>query len=304
MKKSENCSLKENNQNINDNIYYREKLLINCGFPSNFFELIANFFPKIETNKKDNYEINSLKKSIRLEENIVSSAIVDKGKNDCSIKEKIEREKILLGSNTLKLNKKKLINNPRNKRTIKNDKISLNKEESDLAIKSYKSKYKNKYQDIYENNSIIFKNKNKYKLYHKCSYPGCNRTYTYSGWLKAHYKVHLKEIHESAYCKLFEKYKLEQNLNEMQKKLNKSFNNNYNNLNTFYNNFSFVNPHINMFNYFNMFNRNINSNSSIIKNYFYNENNYYKFNNMNNSYFPSILAPQNDKIYTKGDDHS
>ena len=59
-----------------------------------------------------------------------------------------------------------------------------------------------------------------------------------------------------------------------------------------------------MFNYFNMFNRNINSNSSIIKNYFYNENNYYKFNNMNNSYFPSILAPQNDKIYTKGDAHS
>ena len=63
-----------------------------------------------------------------------------------------------------------------------------------------------KFSKFYEINSITMKENNKFKLYHKCCYPGCNRTFSSSGWLKAHLKGHLKQIHNSNYCKLFEKY--------------------------------------------------------------------------------------------------
>ena len=83
-----------------------------------------------------------------------------------------------------------------------------------------------KFSKFYEINSITMENKNKFKLYHKCCYPGCNRTFSSSGWLKAHLKIHLKQIHNSNYCKLFEKF-LYDKINTFKKE--KSFFYDYNN---------------------------------------------------------------------------
>ena len=93
-------------------------------------------------------------------------------------------------------------------------------------VSAYKSKHKKKYIKLYEINSLTLKEKNKYKLYHKCCYPGCNRTFSSSGWLKAHLKEHLKQIHNSKYCKLFEKYILSEKIKYINKKNNFYINNN------------------------------------------------------------------------------
>ena len=85
-------------------------------------------------------------------------------------------------------------------------------------INAYKSKHKKKYSKLYEFNSIELAKKNRNKLYHKCCYPGCNRTFSSSGWLKAHLKQHLKHIHNSKYCKLFEKFVLNEQIKKMNKK--------------------------------------------------------------------------------------
>ena len=73
---------------------------------------------------------------------------------------------------------------------------------NNYLIKAYKSKLKKKYSKLYEINSINLEEKNKFKLFHKCCYPGCERTFSSSGWLKAHLDKHLKKIHNSKYCKL------------------------------------------------------------------------------------------------------
>ena len=41
--------------------------------------------------------------------------------------------------------------------------------------------------------------RNKYKIIHCCSYPKCKRTFTSSGWLKAHLDEHLKDLCKCAF---------------------------------------------------------------------------------------------------------
>lgn len=73
-----------------------------------------------------------------------------------------------------------------------------------LAVKAYKSKLKTKFYQVYEKNSEWLKEKNKYKLFHKCNYPRCNRTFASSGWLKAHFSSHIDEIKKDKFNILFE----------------------------------------------------------------------------------------------------
>ena len=87
---------------------------------------------------------------------------------------------------------------------------------NNYLIKAYKSKLKKKYSKLYENNSINLEEKNKFKLFHKCCYPGCNRTFSSSGWLKSHLDKHLKKIHDSKYCKLFENYLINEEYEKIQ----------------------------------------------------------------------------------------
>ena len=59
---------------------------------------------------------------------------------------------------------------------------------------------------VYSINSINIQGKIKYKLFHKCCFPGCERTFSSAGWLKAHFKDHLKQIKNSNFSVLFKKY--------------------------------------------------------------------------------------------------
>ena len=66
--------------------------------------------------------------------------------------------------------------------------------EAKVIIRAYKSKLKTKFYKIYESNSEFFKEKNKFKIFHKCNFPGCARTFASAGWLRSHFFDHLSEI--------------------------------------------------------------------------------------------------------------
>jgi hypothetical protein len=78
--------------------------------------------------------------------------------------------------------------------------------EEKVIIKAYKSKLKSKFYDIYEQNSKILKEKTKYKIFHKCNFPGCGRTFASSGWLKSHFHEHMKEIRKNKFNILFDEF--------------------------------------------------------------------------------------------------
>lgn len=65
---------------------------------------------------------------------------------------------------------------------------------ADAIIKAYRSKLKSKNWNTYLKNSFETNIKNKFKFYHKCNFPGCNRTFSSSGWLKTHLEEHMEEI--------------------------------------------------------------------------------------------------------------
>ena len=67
-------------------------------------------------------------------------------------------------------------------------------EDSDVKIKAYKSKLKRKFYDLYVENSEKYSELNKHRVFHKCSFPGCVRTFSSSGWLKSHLNDHIVEM--------------------------------------------------------------------------------------------------------------
>ena len=77
---------------------------------------------------------------------------------------------------------------------------------SNSLINSYKSKNESKFFQIHDINSKKIQGKFKYKLFHKCCFPGCNRTFSSSGWLKAHLKEHLKQVENNWFSVAFKKY--------------------------------------------------------------------------------------------------
>ena len=202
-------------------------LLTNCGFSPDFFSKMAqNIF--IVGNNNSNF------KKIRSENDIISLQIKRRRENfenkkiyeaeDKDIYNKIYESCIsnFYGLNNSSYNSLYDIsafttipshesldkNNKKNSEIIKNN--------NNYLIKAYKSKLKKKYNKLYEKNSINLKEKNKFKLFHKCCYPGCNRTFSSSGWLRAHLDKHLKQIHNSKYCKLFENYLLNEQYEKME----------------------------------------------------------------------------------------
>ena len=78
--------------------------------------------------------------------------------------------------------------------------------ENRKVIKAYKSKLKSKFYKIYEFNSKDYLEKVKYKLFHKCCFPNCGRTFSSSGWLKAHFEEHIKDLKKNKFNILFEKF--------------------------------------------------------------------------------------------------
>lgn len=74
------------------------------------------------------------------------------------------------------------------------------------VFKAYKSKHKRKFYQIYEHNSKQAKSIHQYKMFHKCNFPHCGRTFLSSGWLKAHFDEHLKEMDNVPFNILFDLY--------------------------------------------------------------------------------------------------
>ena len=201
---------------------YSDTLIKNCGFSPYFFDKINNFSYIFEKNQLKKMNSSNETISILNDDN-------SKHKENIIENEDKENNKKQIKYNIGTINNINKVNNKTNDDSNYYDpKIhfdylinNINDENSETSkiIEAYKSKRKRKFINIYENNSINFNEKNKYRLFHKCRYPGCNRTFSSSGWLKAHYKKHLKQIQNSLFCKLFrtiilnDQIKLMNNLN-------------------------------------------------------------------------------------------
>ena len=85
--------------------------------------------------------------------------------------------------------------------------------EEKVIVKAYRSKLKSKFYQIYEVNSENFKEKIKFKIFHKCNYPSCGRTFASAGWLRSHFQEHLKEIKKNKFNIMFENFMLNCNKN-------------------------------------------------------------------------------------------
>ena len=66
------------------------------------------------------------------------------------------------------------------------------KEERKMKGKALKEKRRLKLFRIFYKAPCV--ERNKYKIIHSCCYPKCKRTFTSSGWFKAHLDEHLKEL--------------------------------------------------------------------------------------------------------------
>ena len=198
-------------ESFSKNNIYSDTLMKNCGISKNVFGEINKYINMREKN-------HAKKVSTNVDE-IATQKINEFQNNENEDKETYEKD---IEDNSQKKNMKTNNNNIINNINIKDNENEyydpqihfeylLNNfndgtSETSQGVKAYKSKHKSKYIKIYETNSINFNEKNKYKLFHKCCYPGCNRTFSSSGWLKAHFKNHLKQIHNSLFSKLFNKF--------------------------------------------------------------------------------------------------
>ena len=270
-------------------------LLKNCGFSPNFFyDLERNALTIEENDIKKIKSANDIKLLQMQDEKINQKKIYEAEDKDIFNKrfDRIKNNLYLNYCNNSTNNISSYTTIPSKDCSIKNIyEITNKKNNNNFLINAYKSKHKKKYSKLYEINSIILEEKNKNKLYHKCCYPGCNRTFSSSGWLKAHLKEHLKQIHNSKYCKLFEKFVLSAKVKSLKKK--KDF---------FYevkNNNNIINSHLDLSNNcqnINMENTNNNKNifytglnspklpGFLVDNdiFFNNENNHLCLNNYNN----------------------
>ena len=196
-------------------------LLKNCGFSPNFFhDLEINILALNKGYLKKIRSENDIQLLKGQEEKVFQKKIYEAEDKDIFIKKYIEvKDSIYLSNyNSSTNNISSYPTIPSQDCLIKNICETNTKANNNYLINAYKSKHKKKHSRLYEFNSIELAIKNRNKLYHKCCYPGCNRTFSSSGWLKAHLKQHLKHIHNSKYCKLFEKFVLNEQIKKMNKK--------------------------------------------------------------------------------------
>ena len=209
------------NQNILENKKYSTTLMKNCGFDPIFFNDIQKYVYVYEKNPMKKVYSSNAVLAIPINEEEQQNKKKHKKSYVAEDKESYEREELnkILDNNILCINSKNQNPSPipnKNKRmsaftetpqlnslvqNINNDVLNNN-----ILINTYKSKIRTKFLKIYDTNSINIQGKIKYKLFHKCCYPGCNRTFSSSGWLKAHLKEHLKQIHNSHFSLLFKKF--------------------------------------------------------------------------------------------------
>lgn len=248
-----NINQKENLPGKNNHLTNSEILLKNCGFSIDFFSEKSEFAYGIE---------KSAMKKVNSANGVVAIPLKEENYFDSNKKayETEDKEDYL---NRKKSPDYSEINECKNKlsyekfKNTKFDKLisNINKEikNPEKVIKAYQSRHKSKFCKVYEVNSYQLLEKNKDKLFHKCIFQGCQRTFSSAGWLKAHYKEHLKELSKSHYCQVFQQMVADE-LKKYEYLRNNQFNNFmfYPNINPSLNNNNFYHYNYNTFNYNNM----------------------------------------------------
>ena len=221
-------SMKSNQNNIDDK-KYSTTLMKNCGFDPIFFNDIQKYIYVYEKNPMKKVYSSNAVLAIPINEEEQQNKKNHKKSYVAEDKESYEQEELnkILDNNILCVNQKNQGQSPtpnKSKRmsaftetpqlnslvqNINNDIANNNK-----LINTYKSKIKTKFLKIYDTNSINIQGKIKYKLFQNFFYSGCNRTFSSSGWLKAHLKEHLRQIHNRNFSLLFKKFIYNDNNNK------------------------------------------------------------------------------------------
>ena len=231
---------KSETQKVNES----NNLFLNFGFSPNFFSEIKEKIYIIEKNPMRKISSTNDVSALPIEEQISQKKIYDaedkelyqqQEEDNWSELNKIDninsKEKIIKKSNSIfspisfKDNNSVIFSTYSQSQIVNLTKIieEMNQSnENRKVIKAYKSKLKSKFYRIYETNSKDYLEKVKYKLFHKCCFPNCGRTFSSSGWLKAHFEEHIKDLKKNKFNILFEKF-IRNNKN-----LDKNFFNNYN----------------------------------------------------------------------------
>ena len=176
-------------------------LLINFGFSEDFFTNISY--------SKSSSQLNNTFKKISSESTVESLSNNYKTQKDMEELYQEDEDTNYLpieASDNFQITKETKEKNQLDNASLfkKMDNYSKNAERQ--VIKAYKSKHKSKYYELYEFNSMKNEELNKYRIFHKCNFPNCNRTFSSSGWLKAHFDEHFKEIKGHVFSILFDKY--------------------------------------------------------------------------------------------------
>ena len=215
---------KSETQKVNES----NNLFLNFGFSPNFFSEIKEKIYIIEKNPMRKISSTNDVSALPIEEQISQKKFYDaedkelyqqQEEDNWSELNKIDninsKEKIIKKSNSIfspfsfKDNNSVIFSTYSQSQIVNLTKIieEMNQSnENRKVIKAYKSKLKSKFYRIYETNSKDYLEKVKYKLFHKCCFPHCGRTFSSSGWLKAHFEEHIKDLKKNSFNILFEKF--------------------------------------------------------------------------------------------------
>jgi hypothetical protein len=215
--------------NITQNMNESNNLFLNFGFSPNFFSEIKEEIYIIERNPMRKISSANAVSALPIEEQISQKKIYDAedkelyqqeeednwsdlNKNDnINSKEKIKNTNSVFSPFSFNFidNNTGIFSSYSQSQIVNLTKIIEEMNQSNekrKVIKAYKSKLKSKFYRIYESNSKDYLEKVKYKLFHKCCFPNCGRTFSSSGWLKAHFEEHIKDLKKNSFNILFEKF--------------------------------------------------------------------------------------------------
>jgi hypothetical protein len=215
--------------NITQNMNESNNLFLNFGFSPNFFSEIKEEIYIIERNPMRKISSANAVSALPIEEQISQKKIYeaedkelyqqeeednwsDLNKNDnINSKEKIKNTNSVFSPFSFNSNDNniEIFSSYSQSQIVNLTKIIQEMNQSNekrKVIKAYKSKLKSKFYRIYESNSKDYLEKVKYKLFHKCCFPNCGRTFSSSGWLKAHFEEHIKDLKKNSFNILFEKF--------------------------------------------------------------------------------------------------
>ena len=215
--------------NITQNMNESNNLFLNFGFSPNFFSEIKEEIYIIERNPMRKISSANAVSALPIEEQISQKKIYEAedkelyqqeeednwsalNKNDnINSKEKIKQTNSVFSPFSFNFidNNIGIFSSYSQSQIVNLTKIiqEMNQNnEKRKVIKAYKSKLKSKFYRIYESNSKDYLEKVKYKLFHKCCFPNCGRTFSSSGWLKAHFEEHIKDLKKNSFNILFEKF--------------------------------------------------------------------------------------------------